>query len=106
MHIRDVAEVEQIIDDQFIVRSNFQITRTGNVRRRPIVETTVIGDRRRIGLLVAHPDPDQRMTLDDGIAFEMQRTRNDALAMRILDAMPVGAKLNSVIYALYPIARQ
>src|ERR1700730_4465724 len=100
-----MAEIEQIIDDEFVVCGHLEIAGPRDMRRRTVIEAAIIRDGRRVRRLLAHPDPDQRMAFDDRIALEMRRAGNRAVSVRILDAFSIRTKFNTVIDALHPIAR-
>jgi hypothetical protein len=75
----DMRQVDQILDQQQVIRLDMKIgADRGPVR---IVIVREIGNLRRIGfVLLAHPDPDIAMALDHRIAAHRDARRHTILA--------------------------
>ena len=103
MQIASVAEVEQVIDDQLVVRLDGDAVALGRMHLRNVIEHAEVRHLGRVCRLVAHPDPDGLVLLDRRIAAHA-RTRRDVLrAMRVIDAGAGRIELKSVIRALHDI---
>ena len=88
MHIGQVRRVEHIVGDQPIVA--LEMRHVGR-RRLPVlvVEPPDRGDFRLVGRLVAHPDPNTAVFLDDGISAHL-RVRRD---LRLAGNIDAGAEI-------------
>jgi hypothetical protein len=71
-----------------------------------IIEDLVVGDFVRYGLSITHPDPRERIALDDWIGPRFSRRRYLVITMWIIDAGAGSIEAQSVVAALYHIANQ
>ena len=97
MHERKMGEVAQIVDDQQPVCPIVHIS--GKAAPFAVCERRIIDDQIWIGFFgIAHPDPDQVITFDAGIASDAELRRNLFLAGN-LDAFSARIELHAVVHA-------
>src|SRR6185437_4318155 len=98
----EMGKVAEIVDDQQPVGLVVHIA--GKAAPGGVVERRIVDDQGRIGLLgLAHPDPDQIVTLDDRIAAHAQLWRDHLLAGN-LNAFARRIELHAMVHAADVVA--
>ena len=98
-----MGEIEQVLDDELVVRLDMQAIALGAPRR--MIEPAEVADLRRIGeRRLAHPDPDPAVALDDRVAADAGRGGNDVLS-RHADTLSGRIVSKAVVAALDQVAR-
>jgi hypothetical protein len=99
-----VRRVEQVLDQQQVVRLDVQVVAA--VAPRRIVHPVEVLDQRRVGLRrLAHPDPDPVVLLDDGIGADL-RARGDHVLRRHSHALAGRIELQAMVGTLDDVADQ
>jgi hypothetical protein len=102
VHECEVIEIAQVVDDQQVIGSVVEIG--GNALPPRILKVGDVENLRRIGeCRIAHPDPDDVLLLDDGIALHAE-LRRDAVLAGNLHAFAGRVELQPVIHAAHTIA--
>src|SRR5215831_12998857 len=102
VHVDDVGEIEQVIDEKLIVR--LQVDVAGRCRPRRIGEPEEVRNLRLVGLgRLSHPDPHRAPLLAYGVAPDLGTARDHGLS-RHLDALPVDVVFQPVIAAREVVA--
>src|SRR5262249_23562209 len=101
MYKDHVREIEQIIHHELIVAGDVEIARNRSPTWVGIF--VIVGDQVRIGRLLAHPDPDEAVSLQRGKSLGRKLVRHRQVSGNIR-AAPVSIEADAVIPALDVVA--
>ena len=104
VQVGGVAEVEKIVDDQLDIGLDGDAVALGRMQLRHVVHHGEIRNLRRIGRLVAHPDPDRIVLLEHRVFFHAQPRGDVLVAVRVEHAGARAVELKAVIGALDAVA--